>query len=481
MLRKKIKYLTTVSLMAAGLTGPAIYAQNNTVAIKLPGSGPMAAPEGIHFSTGNWKEIQELAKKENKAIFIDVYTSWCGPCKKMAAEIFPQPKVGAMFNANFINYKIDAEKGEGIELSNKYNAKAYPTYLFINSNGELIYRTTGYMPAENFLKEAGIAIAEKNDPKPLAKWMDEYKNGDRTKEFLLGYLKKRQATELPSAELLDELFPKLSPDDLKQKDTWAKLLASYVAVQYVPDGVLYRYVVQYHAAIDSIKGTRAPALYILQYGTNNYIQKEIVANKKEQDLQTAVAAMKQLASLQNSPDKEAIYRKVKLDYYAKNYDATKFNAAVTDYVENGLFRTDPNTMIKENKENFDKYMEPFLSGQSDSTKVDNWNMMKDIMRLGNAVGWVYSLRDATEAVYTNSTEKPMLQKGLAWAKRCRDLFSHFSTEAVYAGLLFKNGRPAEALKVYEGELAKVPAIKKELFTGNAAELKAGRAPKSLWK
>lgn len=436
---------------------------------------------GIRFSSGSWKEIQELAKKEKKAIFIDVYTSWCGPCKKMADEVFPQQQVGNVFNANFINYKIDAEKGEGIGLSNKYNAKAYPTYLFINSDGELIYRTTGYMPAEAFIKEANIAITEKNDPKPLAKWMDEYKAGNRSKDFLLGYLKKRQATELPCGELIEELFPKLNAADLQEKETWAKLLASYIAVQYIPGGYLYKYVIQHYAAIDSIGASRAPSLYIMQFGVNNYILKNIVPNKKEQELSKAEACMKQLATLLKSPDKEAVYRKVKLDYYAKNYDAKKFNTAVTDYVENGLFKRDPNQMIAENKPKFDKYMEPYLSGKADSTKVDNWAMLKDIFRLGDAVSWAYFLRDAAEAIYLNSTDKAILQRGLTWAKKSRDIFSHFSTEGVYAGLLFKNGKQNEAVKIYEQELAKVPSLKTKLFAENTATLKAGKAPKNLWK
>jgi thioredoxin-related protein len=473
MFRKTIKELIIYTMMAAGLSGFAVMAQDTT-----PGA---ALKPGIHFSKGSWQEIQELAKKEKKAIFIDVYTEWCGPCKKMAAEVFPQQKVGDVFNASFINYKIDAEKGEGIELSNKYNAKAYPTYLFINSEGELIYRTTGYMPAENFLKEAGIAITEKNDPRPLAKWMDEYKNGKRDKEFLLGYLKKRQATELPSAELLDELFPMLNTADLQQKETWTKLLASYISVQLVPEGPLYNYVVKHHAAIDSIRGTRSSSLYVMQFGLNNYILKNIVANKKEQELERAERCMKQVAGLLKSPDKESIFRKVKLDYYSKNYDQKKFNAAVTDYVENGLFKRDPNQMITDNKVDFDKFMEPYLSGKSDSTQVANWQMMKEIMRLGNAVNWSYALRDAAETIYMNSTDKAILQRGQAWAKRARDIFSHFSTEAVYAGLLFKNGNHSEAVKVYETELAKVPSVKTELFAGNMAKLKAGTMPQSLWK
>ena len=102
------------------------------------------ANEGIQFSEGTWKEILSMAKKENKLVFIDVFTSWCGPCKMMSAEIFPKKEVGTLFNASFVNYKIDAEKGEGIDIAKKFNVRAFPTYLFVNGDGQLIYRTTGY-------------------------------------------------------------------------------------------------------------------------------------------------------------------------------------------------------------------------------------------------------------------------------------------------------------------------------------------------
>ena len=65
--------------------------------------------QGINFDHGTWKEVLAKAKAEDKLVFVDVYTSWCGPCKKMAAEVFPLADVGQLFNPNFVNYKIDAE------------------------------------------------------------------------------------------------------------------------------------------------------------------------------------------------------------------------------------------------------------------------------------------------------------------------------------------------------------------------------------
>ncbi|HMZ23915.1 MAG TPA: DUF255 domain-containing protein, partial [Saprospiraceae bacterium] len=69
--------------------------------------------QGMTFETGNWASILKKAKKEKKLIYLDAYTSWCGPCKMMKKNVFPDAAVGEYFNANFVNAQIDMEKGEG--------------------------------------------------------------------------------------------------------------------------------------------------------------------------------------------------------------------------------------------------------------------------------------------------------------------------------------------------------------------------------
>lgn len=112
------------------------------------------AEKGIVFYEGNFEAALAKAKAENKIIFLDAYASWCGPCKKMAANVFTDEKVGEYFNANFINLKIDMEKGEGPSIASKYPVQYYPTLFFIDSNGKLLKKVIGYHDDSQLIKEA---------------------------------------------------------------------------------------------------------------------------------------------------------------------------------------------------------------------------------------------------------------------------------------------------------------------------------------
>lgn len=140
----------------------------------------------IQFFTGTWSEALSKAKSENKLIFLDAYTVWCAPCKKMERDIFPASEVGNLYNANFINVQKDMEKGEGIELAKQLNIRAYPTLFFINSNGEVVHRVAGYHTISQFMEVGNLV---KNNGMTLSMMATEFSNGNRDPDFLKKYTK----------------------------------------------------------------------------------------------------------------------------------------------------------------------------------------------------------------------------------------------------------------------------------------------------
>lgn len=152
---------------------------------------------GIKFEKKNltWKDVKQKAKNEKKYIFIDAYTTWCGPCRYMSKNIFPQKEVGDFFNENFISIalQIDTTKNDSKiikswykdakMIADSYKIKVFPTYLFLNQDGILMHTITG--ASEN--KDDFIAKS-KNAINPLTRYTnlkEDFKNGRRDSTFLL--------------------------------------------------------------------------------------------------------------------------------------------------------------------------------------------------------------------------------------------------------------------------------------------------------
>jgi thiol:disulfide interchange protein len=107
--------------------------------------------EGIAFSHGTFEQAKALAKKENKLVFVDAFTTWCGPCKMMAKRVFVEKSVGEFYNANFVNMKIDMESSEGLNFGKQYKVSGYPTFLFIDGSGKLVSVEMGMVDANTFI------------------------------------------------------------------------------------------------------------------------------------------------------------------------------------------------------------------------------------------------------------------------------------------------------------------------------------------
>jgi thiol:disulfide interchange protein len=105
----------------------------------------------------NYDVALAKAETDDKLIMIDVYTDWCAPCKKMDKETFPAEEV-VNRAANFVNLKLDAEKGQGPEVQRKFGVTAYPTILFVNGKGELVHTVVGLQSAQQLAAEMDKAL-----------------------------------------------------------------------------------------------------------------------------------------------------------------------------------------------------------------------------------------------------------------------------------------------------------------------------------
>ncbi len=87
--------------------------------------------------------VLDRAESKDKVVFVDFYTTWCMPCKLMDEEVFTDNTTAAYLNKNFLNYKVNAEKGNGPNLATVYNVSVYPTLLFLDERGRVLERKEG--------------------------------------------------------------------------------------------------------------------------------------------------------------------------------------------------------------------------------------------------------------------------------------------------------------------------------------------------
>lgn len=132
--------------------------------------------QGIDFEAADWESVKAKAKDSNKPIFVDTYASWCEPCKWMDNNTFSKAEVGAFFKENYISYKLDIEKGEGVDFAKKYRVTSYPTLLYFDAEGELVHRIIGAYKAEDLITKSKEALLPENQIYTLQKQFETEKD-----------------------------------------------------------------------------------------------------------------------------------------------------------------------------------------------------------------------------------------------------------------------------------------------------------------
>lgn len=205
--------------------------------------------QGIRFLDNvAWKEVVDKAIKQKKMIFADCYTSWCGPCKMLANEVFPLKEIGEFFNSNFVNVKYDMEKTEGVAFNKTYRGEVtnYPTMLVIDPvSGKILHKFVGKRLPEELIFEAKQGLKKRGE-KSLE---ERYEAGERDfpfmKDYVLSLSLSKQEKRL--VEVVDRYFNENDSFDVLLKDEakW-KFFSTYLwdfrsdLVQYVITNI-YRF------------------------------------------------------------------------------------------------------------------------------------------------------------------------------------------------------------------------------------------------
>jgi len=148
-----------------------------------------------------WEEGMTKAEDEPKKFIIDMYTDWCGWCKRMDKMTFQNPEIAAYVNENYIAIKFNAEqKGEIIYKDNEYKfvnsgrrgyhalaaqltggKLSYPTVIFLDENKDLIQALPGFLDVEKFAPVIRYFSEDMHHSTPWAVYLRRYKAANGSK------------------------------------------------------------------------------------------------------------------------------------------------------------------------------------------------------------------------------------------------------------------------------------------------------------
>jgi thioredoxin-related protein len=367
----------------------------------------MVFSQGIDFVSHDtkWADILAKAKTENKVIFMDAYTTWCGPCKKMAADVFPQKEVGDYFNKQFVNVKMDMEKGEGIDLAKKYKIRAYPTYLFIDGNGELVHKSMGMMPAPDFINVGQSAADPNKQFFTLKKKFDKGERGSAFVKNLLDAALKSDESEVAS-EVMNTFMD--TQKDLGTKENMDLIINSAHKIE----SKAYKYIVNNKAAFNK-NYQKELVEYRIYFEPSNVIIKNFTDSESNLDVEKAKTYLSQHVSKEQAEQ-----------------------MVILATIQLAQMKQDLPTMIKNFEVYLDKY--PSLNG----------------MFLNNAA-WTF---------YEQVDEKARLEKAIRWSLASLQSNDCYMFNDTAAALYFKLKDKNKA-KEYAEKAIKIAKVSGE----NAAE------------
>jgi len=178
-----------------------------------------AQNRSIRFQQGDWQTILQKAKKQDKLIFLDCYTSWCGPCKMLANTVFTNDTVADFYNKHFLCVQMDMEKGEGPELAKLYKVRAYPTLLYLDKEGKLVHNVVGYQKPAQLVDEGNIAM---NGTETVTAYRQRYEQGERDEAFLRAFIDKLAASYQPKLQeqVATEFINTFDDKQFHSRDCW---------------------------------------------------------------------------------------------------------------------------------------------------------------------------------------------------------------------------------------------------------------------
>lgn len=341
--------------------------------------------QGIEFiHDKKFQEILDMAKAQNKLVFMDCYTTWCGPCKRLSAQVFPDSAVGEFYNSTFINTKFDMEKDEGVTLAGRYAIRAYPTLLWIDGDGNVKHKIVGGLDVAGLIQNGKKAI----DPTPgiLTGMKKLYGEGKRDADFMSDYVNTLNSSGEKYDNEFKEYLSKLTIKELTDPKHTRTIFN--LTKDLKSPGLAF--LMKDHAYYVNLVGADA-----FNAKVNMIATKAITEAPRADDRALYDGAM-ELLKTNKAPDAQEQILKLSMQYYEHMNDWVNYDKNASQYVKKYAAKK-PAVM--------------------------------------NDVAWTYFL---------NVNDEAQLQKATKWAYTCVNTDNKYTYNLTYAYLLYKQNIYKEA-------------------------------------
>jgi thioredoxin-related protein len=366
--------------------------------------------DGIQFDHEHtWEELLKKAKDENKLIYVDAYTTWCGPCKQMSKEVYTKKEVGDAYNANFISFKAQIDTSDNDNeyvkshyqdfkaIATKYNVEVYPTHLFINGDGEMVHKAVGGMPAEKFIE---LAANASNPEKQFGTLNKKFVAGERSPDLLFNLSKAAfSAYENKLGKIIANEYI------LTQQDLFTEKNIRFI--------------------YEVVKSTDETGFTLIKNNPKKFdtVLGEGSARKKLRSIGIYKMAYPKIYDREKAPDFAAIYKEIKTNLGNEYADEITQYSKLIYYLSFKKYKELGKELVV--------YMNKF------GTKELNANDL-------NSFAW---------AIFENIDDKSILQTGLQCALQSIQKESGSANTDTVANLYFKLGNKAKAIEYEEKALA----------------------------
>ncbi len=408
--------------------------------------------QGIDFKHISYEEALLLAKEQDKLLFIDFYTQWCGPCKKLAKGPFLENEVGDFYNTNFINLKLDAEQ-EGLEAARAHKVVSYPTLLFINGDGNLIFKGYG-RTNEELIASAQDALDAFEGDYSLEKLNEEFAKRQNDEKFLKLYLSKARDFGVNPTNGI-EAWLKVQTEIKESSAEMMNFILKndqYLRVGGKAEAIVQANVDSWSEMCDEREARRV-----------NFLQKKMLLNTKRQAyrLNDAMLLKAYINAVSLLPEDSKLKSDITVDqlkYYMMVKDYQAYRTQAEHVVDSLMKHTDVKAIHQSDKETYNR-MKAAYEGKDDPHS----QIMLEVYKNGiSATKEIKPIEEIAQDYLKLADNKSHFKTLNKWIQYCYKLVpEYYLVDNLKANMLYKSGKVEQGIELKKSALSKYPVTEKK--------------------